>query len=193
MRLLVLALLLSAGVARAEPWRFAVAPSVGLTVPTSDLNPTVVGGLEVDYALPVLDRKLVLAVDAAISQPSHSGAGEDPRTGPYTYSIDATELKLSLDVIYRLRGAAERLVQYLGVGGVLHLLQATETTSTAPGENTEQSTEAGFELVGGVDVRLGAGLLLVEARLVYTGLDHTLTGETNAGNVMIGVGYRFTF
>jgi hypothetical protein len=48
-------------------------------------------------------------------------------------------------------------------------------------------------VVGGFDYALGPGRLLVEARFVYTGLSHLWTGETSAGNVTVGVGYRFLF
>src|SRR2546428_752710 len=63
----------------------------------------------------------------------------------------------------------------------------------APGTNTETSGKPGFELVGGVDYKLGPGRLLGEARFVYSSLDHTLTGSSNAGNVTISLGYRFVF
>ncbi len=181
-------------VAAPAPWTVGIAPSVGLTVPTSKLGATVVGGLELDLALPVLEHRLVVALDASIARPSHSGSGTDARVGgSYSYDLDVTELKLGLDLIFRFFSADRPIVPYLGVGPILHLLKTTETTDLAPGENSEQNTKVGVEFVGGVDFRLGPGLLLAEVRYVYSALDHLWTGETNAGNLTISVGYRFVF
>ena len=102
-------------------------------------------------------------------------------------------MKIGLDAIFRFFDASKKLVPYVGAGPVIHLLQTTETTSFAPGDNMEQSTKLGFEIVGGADYRIGPGLLLAELRVIYSDLDHLFTGNTNAGNVMFGVGYRFVF
>jgi hypothetical protein len=184
-------------VTTAEPpgtWSFGIAASVGVTVPTSELGPMVVGGLELDLALPVLDRRLVLALAATLTRPSVSGSGTDPRVGgAYDYDLAVTELKLSLDVIYRLFPADRSFVPYLGVGPVLHLLKTTESTTLAPGDNTEQGTAVGVEGLLGADLRLGPGMLLGELRYVYSKLDHLWTGDSNVGNVTISIGYRLVF
>lgn len=178
----------------AEPWTIGIAPRIGLTVPTSELGATVVGGLEVDVALPVLDRRLVLAVDASITRPGASGSVSDERIGGTgDYDLDVTELKLGLDVVYRIFGPERRLVPFAGIGPVLHMLRTKETTSFAPGENTAQNTELGLELLGGADFRVGPGYLLGEIRVVYSDLDHLFTGDSNAGNVVTSLGYRIVF
>ncbi len=175
-------------------WSFAIAPRLAITVPTSKLGATVVAGLEIDAALPVADHRLILALDFAMTRPSYDGAGTDPRVnGSYAYTVKEREVKIGLDAIFRFFDASKQLVPYVGAGPVIHLLKTTETASFAPGENMEQSTKLGFELVGGADYRVGPGLLLAELRVVYSGLDHLFTGDTNAGNLMFGVGYRFVF
>jgi hypothetical protein len=175
-------------------WSFGVAPTIGLTVPTSDLGAMVVGGLELDFALPVLERRLVLALAATITRPSAEGDGTDPRAGgAYEWDLAVTELKLGLDLVYRFFTAERALVPYLGAGPIVHFLKSAETTTLAPGENTEQGAAFGFEVVGGLDYRLGPGLLLGEVRYVYSKLDHLWTGETNAGNVVVALGYRLVF
>jgi hypothetical protein len=176
------------------PWSFGVAASVGVTVPTSDLGAMVIGGLELDFALPVLDRRLLIALTATLTRPATSGSGTDPRVGgAYDYDLAVTELKLGLDLVYRFFTAEKTIVPYLGAGPLLHFLKSTETTTLAPGDNTEQDTAIGFEVVGGVDFRLGPGLLLAEVRYAYSKLDHLWTGESNVGNVVIAVGYRLVF
>ena len=76
---------------------------------------------------------------------------------------------------------------------MLHMLRSTETTSIAPGDNTAQSTEVGLELGGGVDYRLGPGFVAGDVRFAYSGLDHSLTGKTNAGKVTVAAAYRVVF
>ena len=177
-----------------DSWSFGVAPRLAVTVPTSKLGAMVVAGLEIDFALPVAERRLVLALDLTMTRPSYDGSGTDPRVnGSYTYTVKEREVKIGLDAIFRFFNASKKLVPYLGAGPVIHLLQTTETASFAPGDNMEQSTKLGFEIVGGADYRVGPGLLLAELRVIYSDLDHLFTGNTNAGNVMFGVGYRFVF
>ena len=73
------------------------------------------------------------------------------------------------------------------------MLRTTERNDFNPGENTAESSEFGFEVVLGADYGVGPGYLLGEARVIYSDLDHLYTGDTNAGNVMISIGYRAVF
>jgi hypothetical protein len=178
----------------AEPWSFGIAPRVGLTVPTSRLGPTVAGGLGIDYALPVLDGQLVLSLDGSITRPGYSSTVTDPRVGGEGgYELDVTEGKIGLGLVYRIFGPEADLVPFVGAGPVLHMLRTTERNDFNPGDNTAQSSEVGFDVVVGADFRMGPGFLLGEARFLYSDLDHLYTGDSNAGNVMISIGYRAVF
>ncbi|MCC6997860.1 MAG: hypothetical protein IT370_24810 [Deltaproteobacteria bacterium] len=171
-----------------------IAPRVGVTVPTSKLGVFVVGGLEIDLFLPVLRGRLVVALDATLTRPSHDGTGNDARVGgDYDFTVEETEFKLGLDVIYRLAGRERKLVPFVGAGPIVHLLKSVQTNSLGPESNTEQSTAYGVEVLGGADYRLGPGALVGDLRLVYSGLDHLLTGDTNAANLTASVGYRMIF
>lgn len=175
-------------------WSFGIAPRLAMTVPTSRLNAMIVGGLELAAVLPVADRRLVLALDFTITRPSYDSSGTDQRVnGVYTYTVHEREIKIGLDAIFRFFNSTKKLVPYVGAGPVIHLLKTTESASFAPSENMEQSTKLGFEIVGGADYRVGPGMLLAELRVLYSDLDHLFTGDTNAGSVMIGLGYRFVF
>ena len=200
----VLGLLVHASAASAEPdatvetsgagesWNVGVAPRLGVTVPTSDLDAMAVAGLGIDYAIG--GGQVVIALDGSITRPSFDGAVSDPRVGgDATYDIDVTELKVGIDAIYRIFGPERRLVPFVGAGPILHMLRTEETTSFAPGENEAEDTNVGMEIVGGADYRLGPGYVLGEARLVMSNLNHLFTGNTNAGNVMISAGYRLVF
>lgn len=176
------------------PWRIGLAPRVGIVVPTSKLGPMVIGGLELDHVLPVLDHRLVLGLDVSLTRPSHEGVVMDPRLpAPADYTVHETELEVALLASYRLAAPDRALVPWVGVGPMLHFLKTTETTTVAPGENTAVSTELGVELGGGIDFRAGPGFVTGDARLAYSKLDHQLTGSTNAGKLAIAAGYRVVF
>ena len=176
-------------------WTVAVAPRFGVTVPTSKLGPMVVGGVELDIALPVANHQLVLAFDAALTRPGHDGSVMDARIpdGMATYSIHQLEMVAGVMVSYRLFASGHRVVPWFGAGPILHLLETTETTSLAPGDNSATATKLGGQIAGGVDYRVGPGFLVGDLRLVYSQLDNLLTGSVNAGNLALAAGYRFLF
>jgi len=177
-----------------EPIRLGLAPRVGLDVPTSDLDPFLVAALEVDVFLPVLDRRLVLALDLSFTMPRHSGSGSDPRIGgEYRYELEVLQLKAALDIVFRLASNESMPIPFVGVGPICQYVRAVQTTSIAAGENTEWSLEPGFEVLAGLDIPLGPGFVLFEVRYVFSALAHRLTGDTNAGNVTTAAGYRFVF
>lgn len=176
------------------PWKFGVAGRAALDVPTSKLGPMAAFTLELDAALPVMDHRLGLALGLGWTRPGHDGTVMDPRVGgEQSYEVDQTEVTIALDATLRLLQGDRKLAPWIGAGPVLVLLQTRETTTIAPGANTEQSTKLGFELAVGADLRAGPGYAVGELRAMYAGLDHRLTGDTNAGNVVVGVGYRLTF
>src|SRR5689334_16561839 len=132
-----------------QPWTLAVAPRFGLVAPTSKLGLMVIGGIQVDFATPALDRRLLVGLDGSITRPSHDGSVMDPRIpGPATYSIGETEMAFALLATLRLAGPDKPLVPWISAGPMLHLLHTNESTSIAPGDNTERSTELGLELAG---------------------------------------------
>jgi hypothetical protein len=204
---ILLALLLSVSAtasARAEPaaeleaspdaWTFAVAPRIGLVIPTSRLGMMAAGGLEVDVALPVAGGRLLVALDASLTRPDSSGTVNDARIGGAgDYDIAVTEFKVGLLGVFRLFGPDRPIIPYAGLGPVIHMLHTKQQTSFGPGPNKERNTELGFEVVAGADFRAGPGYVLGEARVVYSDLDHRWTGDTNAGGVTISAGYRLTF
>jgi hypothetical protein len=178
--------------APAEPWSFAVAPRVGVTVPTSKLGAFVIGGVELDYAA---TPRLLVAADVSLTRPGFDGTVMDDRiaNGSGTFAVHEAELVVGVLALVRLAPPHGKLVPWLGGGPVVQMLKTTETTSLAPGANTATSTELGIEIGGGIDVRAGPGYVTGSLRAVYSKLDHTLTGSTNAGNVALAAGYRIVF
>ncbi len=177
------------------PWSIAIAPRIGVTVPTSKLGPMVVGGLDVAVPLPVAHHQLVLAFDLALTRPGHDDTVMDARIpgGMGSYAIHQLEMVVGVIASYRVFPAGHRVVPWFGAGPILHLLKTTEASSLAPADNTATSTELGIELGGGVDYRTGPGFLVGDVRVVYSKLDNLLTGASNAGNLVLAAGYRFVF
>jgi hypothetical protein len=179
------------------PWTLAVAPRLGLNVPTSKLGVFVAGGLEVDYAPPWphrwLRNRLVVALDMSMTRPSYDSTATDMRlAGDAEYTIKETEFKIGVDAVYRLplAGKLDGLIPFGGLGPIIQVLRTKETTSLAPGTNSSVDTYFGFELVGGADYQLGPGYVLGEVRVIYTDLDDLLTGNSNGGNLVVSAGYR---
>jgi outer membrane protein W len=183
--------------AQAEPtpgWAIGVAPRFGLVAPTSKLGLMVIGGLQIDYVTPALDHRLLIGVDVSVTRPSHDGSVMDTRLpGPATYTVHEAEMVIALLASYRFAAADKSLVPWIGAGPMVHLLSTTESTSIAPGDNSEVSTEFGVELGGGADFRAGPGYFGGDLRVAYSKLDHQLTGSTNAGKVAVSACYRFVF
>lgn len=176
-----------------KPWTIGIAPRVGVTIPTSKLGAMAVAGLHVGAAV-AAQGKLVVGIDASWSRPGRDGSVMDPRVpSPATYSIDQTEILVGLSVGYRLGGAERKLVPWIAGGPIVHILHTRETTSIAPGENTAHAVEAGLQVGGGVDYLVGPGFVVGDLRIIYSPLDNVLTGDSNAGNVVVAAGYRLVF
>jgi hypothetical protein len=181
----------------AKPWTIGIEPRLGVLVPTSKLGTNVMGGVEVDYATPVLDRRLVIALDASFARPSHSGtvmSTQLPAPGDLGYTVQQLEVVLGLTANYRIFDDSHALVPRLGAGPLIHLLKTSETTNPSySGANNSQQTKVGFELTAGVDYKAGPGFLAGDLRFLYSSLDTPITGGSNAGSLAIAAGYRFVF
>lgn len=175
-------------------WLFGIAPRLGLAVPTSALGPAMLAAIEVDFFLPVMERRVVVMLDLALTRPEHQGAGTDARVGgDYEYSMTALEAKLSIGAVYRFLTRERPIVPFVGLGPAVQVVRTTERTSFDASENSERTFEFGAEVLGGADLRVGPGAVYAELRLVLTTLRQRLTGDTNSGYAGLAVGYRFVF
>ncbi len=175
----------------APAWTIALAPRVGGAIPTSKLGPFVSAGLEVDYFLPVLEHRLLVAVDGGYSRPGTQRTVTDARIGgEQKFNLYTHQIEVAVEAIYRFFGNEETLVPYVGLGPVMLMQQSVESARFIVGKQKEQSTDFGLLLKGGADYRLGPGFLLGELRARYATLHHRLTGKSNAGSIDLVVGYR---
>ena len=164
---------------------------VGLNFPTSALNPSVIAGIAAEIVLPPLENRLSVALDASFTRPRLNGKGSDPDFGTYFYANNVYELKIALDLVLRPLGLKYTCIPILGVGPAVQFLKTTQTSTLSEGRNFEQSWEIGLEALLGLDIALGPGFLVLEARYLYTDLAPQLPGDTHGGNVATSLGYRF--
>jgi len=171
----------------------SLTPRVGLAVPTSRLDPFVVVGLNIDIALPPLERRLSLALDATYTRPSREGTVRDEAVagGKVDYQIRATEIKWALDVMWRIYDSGRHFAAFVGCGPIAQLVVARERTSLDDGDNTVRTLDVGGEIAVAVEWRIGLGGVVLDLRYAYTHLEADLLGDTNAGNATAALGYRF--
>jgi hypothetical protein len=171
----------------------SLTPRVGLAVPTSQLDPFVIAGLNVDFALPPLERRFSLALDTTYTSPSRTGTVRDEAVagGKVDFEIRAIEIKWALDFVWRFYDSGRRFAAFLGVGPIAQLVIARERTSLAGGDSTVRALGAGGEIAVAFEWRLGVGGVVADVRYAYSPLAADLLGDTNAGNATAALGYRF--
>jgi hypothetical protein len=165
--------------------------------PFSELGTHVSFGLELGYALPVLEEKLEVMLAAAYAPPAN-----DFTLADYKGEVSVQELTFSLGPRYRFLARREPWNIDAALGVRLFLVRSTSSGSRA-GESfadfEEQSTQVGFFLALGGEYRLGPGALFLDLDLGYSGLSHDITGDgkpsgapdaASTGNLAATLGYR---
>lgn len=192
---IVTALLTLGGIAQAEPAtpHGYVGAKLGGIAPLDGLSPFASVGVEVGYVLPAADHHIAVGLVVDYTQPTARGTEMDPRVtgGTYTWQLTEQELGVMPIVLYRARPMGA-ITPYAGLGPRLLFTRSTVEDDGAPTiEATEEvSTEFGFGVPVGGELRLGPGRLTGELLLQYGTLDHTATGDTHAGAISLAIGYR---
>lgn len=175
---------------------FVAAGKIGGIAPFDGLGPFVIGGLEVGYIAPWLNRSLALYVDVSYTVPQKTGTGSnDPRVdnnGAYNWTLTQKELTVLPHLVYRLTKLG-RFVPYIGVGPRLYFLESiTEGTvgSQTILQTKERSMKVGLGVPLGGEFKIGPGAILAEFLFEYGPLDHSLTGNSNTAGGSLQVGYR---
>jgi opacity protein-like surface antigen len=174
---------------------FLIAPKLGFFKTTTSMSGAFYAGLEAGVITPLLDKKLGVVFEANWHRPNQAGALSSPQltAGDASYSMKTDELALMLSAIYR---QPELLVKELTVyGGLGPGMFLHKVTSEAFGSTyTETSTTFGLQLLAGAEYQLGPGGAFLELRYHYTGVDMTITGQSNLGGFLAaGLGYRLKF
>jgi hypothetical protein len=152
---------------------------------------------DVAYQLPWRDRALGVFFGLGYTQPGLTGVQKDSRLdtpgGADAYSLTVRDLGFSLGVQYLL-ALPKRFILYAGLGVELHLTRSTlkHTAGTMDlGYTYEDSTRVGPLVRLGAAYPVGPGLIGLELRQEYTGVDHVLTGVNNTALLAAQVGYTF--
>ncbi|MBI4508042.1 MAG: outer membrane beta-barrel protein [Deltaproteobacteria bacterium] len=167
----------------------SIGAKAGAAIPTSKLDATWLGAIDLSFRLPILGRHLAVAAEVSYLEPNESGAGASQVAGDYDYDLDQRVLTISLDALALV--PVGRLTPYAGVGYGAYFLRAKMDAFSQ--ENTETQTRAGLQLRGGLGYRLGPGDLVGEVRYHFVDLEFLSTGSSNAGAVTVAGGYRFHF
>lgn len=152
---------------------------------------------EVAVLLPFLDRMLGIMVDGSWAGPGNGRERMDPRVGEsggtWTYSMQTHHGFFSAGLIFRFLTPGSIFVPYITAVGRLYIVETLvngEAEGEEFGQNAEQSTQGGFGVSAGGELRLGPGALLLDVSFGYSDLPHTITGSTSTGALGIQLGYR---
>jgi hypothetical protein len=187
---LLLARSLWAQTAPDPPPTVVLGVGAGLYLPTSDLGPNILLGLDGSYQLPWLGGRWGVGLGVAYSQPSTSGGPKDERIeAPGEYQTTMRELTWDMLFSFRFLDWDSRWSPHAGVGPLLYLL--SHKVGAFSQEHIETSTQFGFLAVTGVDFRLWHGALVGEVRFPFATVGQRTTGNSNVGALSIMLGYRF--
>jgi hypothetical protein len=172
----------------------------GVYVPTiiNEMTPHADLTFEVGLLLPFLDRMLSVVADVSWAPPGRSQELTDPRIGEmgdgaYSYSMETHHLMVSGGLLFRFLPPGSTFVPYLSAVGRVYFLETNvegEGEGEQLGRNTEQSTQGGFAVSVGGELRLGPGALLLDVSFGWSDLPHRITGGTNTGSLGAQLGYR---
>ncbi|HEX5746250.1 MAG TPA: outer membrane beta-barrel protein [Archangium sp.] len=167
--------------------RILLAPKLGFFKTTTPLNGAFFLGAEAGYLTPLLDNRLAIVAEFNFHQPDVRGTLSDPQLpGDAPYTLTEREMAILLSAVYRFEGT---LTPYVGAGPglYLHRAQAEAFGSTY----TETEGTLGFQLLGGLEYKLGPGGAFAEVHYHFTRVGFLTTGDVNIGGFLAaGVGYR---
>jgi hypothetical protein len=180
---------------------FGVGAKVGVLLPqiSTELGTAPMGGIELSFAFPWVERRVGLFLEAEYSQPTVSRSNvADPRVGTGTFDEKQTQKELVIGggLIIRVAPPASRWNGYALLGARGYFLKTVSVGSANMnefGENTEQSAKLGGYFALGGERQLGPGALLLEVGFGTSDLDHLITGDVSTSAIAIQLGYRFLF
>ena len=187
-----------------SPPVFLLSIRVGAFVPQvfNRLDASFTVSLGIGYVLPFLDYRVAIVVDGFYTRPERSETLMDPRLpAPSTYRYGLVQNDISLFagfLVHFTDLARETFVPYAGLGARVHFLWteidgSSGATTNTTGFHRETSTQGGGAVRLGLGIRVGPGLIALDAELSLAPLDHLITGGANIGALGIAAGYTFVF
>ncbi len=157
------------------------------------LNPNVRAAVDAGYVLPFAKRSFAAVLEVGYTAPKSEGSQPDPRVpgGSYNWHLTEQQLTFMPTFLYRLELGA-KIWAHAGIGPRLYFLQSNvkgDVNGVEIKETTERSSKLGFGVPIGAHYMIGPGALTAELLVEYGPLDHTATGDSNAGATSLQAGY----
>ncbi len=176
-----------------EPRSFGIGPKIGYITNFGKVS-GIYPGIEGSYILPWLSRLTAISLEAGYYYSSYEHSGEDG-VGEYKLVTDLKIIPIFVNGIYRILSG--RLRPYVGVGLGVLVTNSRLSHSRQPALSST-SWVFGVHGLGGLEMKLGPGIVLAELKYNYSQLDSELkasssTVEGNIGGLIAGAGYRFMF
>lgn len=177
------------------PGALVVGGEVGAIFPQpfTSLGSHVAFGVELGYRLPFWGQRLEIMADAGYSPPANSFTDKQT-SATYDATARSKELHFSLGPRFHFMDRSSPWNITLAAGGRLFLLESTSNGSRGDNkfaEYREQSTQMGFFAALGGEYVLGPGAIFLDVDFGYAKMPHTITGDSNTGNLSTTLGYRF--
>jgi hypothetical protein len=164
-------------------------PTFSLTPTASigfgDMGPAFGAGVAFDYAPPVMDKQLLLGIEASWKRPS--------LTGRYnSYQIDANELGAAAVASFHWYPETSRFAPFVGAGAGLVAMSATN--SFLSGTTTRDERELRFAGFGfaGFAFRVGHGALEAQVRFTHSPSRLPMLNSSSILPFSVSGGYRFS-
>jgi opacity protein-like surface antigen len=177
-----------------EPRSFGIGPKFGYITNFGKVS-GIYPGVEGSYIFPWLSRLTAISLEAGYYSSSHEQSGENEEVGEYKLVTDLKIIPIFVNGTYRI--SSGRLRPYVGVGLGVLVTNSKLSLSRLPALSST-SWVFGVHGLGGLEMKLGPGIALVELKYNYSQLDSKLessssTVEGNIGGLIAGAGYRFMF
>jgi hypothetical protein len=160
---------------------------VGFFKTTTPLGGTYFLGAEVGYVTPLLNERLAVVAEVNFHLPKVTGTISDPQLiGDGSYTLHEREMAVLVSAVYRFPGT---FTPYVGAGPGLYFHRAQ--AEAFGNKYVESEGTPGFQLLGGVEYRLGPGGAFLEAHYHFTRVGFLTTGDVNVGGFLAGsAGFR---
>jgi hypothetical protein len=182
--------------AERDHFGFLAAAKIGGLVPFDGLQPGYQFGIEAGLILPLLHHGLSVGVDVDYAQATTSGSTTDPRVanGSYDWNLNQEFFTIMPTIMWRITTLSKLIVPFVGAGPRIYMYRSTvygQAGANNPISNTtEVSSQVGFGVPFGAEIKVGPGGFLAEFLAQWGLLEHTATGDSHAAAIGLSLGYR---
>lgn len=155
--------------------------------------------LELAWITPLFGHQLALEAELAYSAPERQVTGTDPRLpagGGYRYTVTEQTLGLYIGPKFFFLPTSRILVPWVSVGIRVQFLRTGfigDASAVDFGKQNETGVHAAYGGQLGLGLRLGPGLLAIEAQMISSPIDHLITGKANVGDLAFRLAYVLCF